>query len=386
MLQEITIKNFKSIVSDTIELGRVNLFIGENGCGKSNILEAVGFASAALDERVDNENLISKGVRVAKPSLIISNFKNKKQASKLSIHLTFEDKSFFEFDFTKKDKDDFYNEWEVEKNSRTLVNNLVAEPQATYETPALRKFHEGLKPLVEKLKEEYPHWVLKKYIIYLLNTPALRGSTHESKKEPLGIYGEGLDLLLASLDKEEMSTLKSYKYLINWLDDFFIDVQNALKYKGYKANHSNSVLYFMDKHMPKSNNTFSLENANEGILHILFYLAAMISKRTPKFFAIDNIESCLNPHLCRHLMEEICKLAKSEDKQLLITTHNPAILDGLNLFDDEVRLFEVKRNDKGHTQTRRITLKPEVQNDMGERYKLSELWTRGFLGAIPNQF
>jgi predicted ATPase len=138
--------------------------------------------------------------------------------------------------------------------------------------------------------------------------------------------------------------------------------------------------------MPKSNNTFSLENANEGILHILFYLAAMISKRTPKFFAIDNIESCLNPHLCRHLMEEICKLAKSEDKQLLITTHNPAILDGLNLFDDEVRLFEVKRNDKGHTQTRRITLKPEVQNDMGERYKLSELWTRGFLGAIPNQF
>lgn len=85
-------------------------------------------------------------------------------------------------------------------------------------------------------------------------------------------------------------------------------------------------------------------------------------------------------------MEEICKLAKSEDKQLLITTHNPAILDGLNLFDDEVRLFEVKRNDKGHTQTRRITLKPEVQNDMGERYKLSELWTRGYLGAISNQF
>ncbi len=41
MLQEITIKNFKSIADDTIELGRVNVFIGENGCGKSNIFEAL---------------------------------------------------------------------------------------------------------------------------------------------------------------------------------------------------------------------------------------------------------------------------------------------------------------------------------------------------------
>nr|HPH20929.1 AAA family ATPase [Haliscomenobacter sp.] len=68
MLKEITIKNFKSIANDTIELGRVNVFIGENGCGKSNILEAVGFASTGIENRVGNENLISKGVRVAKPS------------------------------------------------------------------------------------------------------------------------------------------------------------------------------------------------------------------------------------------------------------------------------------------------------------------------------
>lgn len=112
---------------------------------------------------------------------------------------------------------------------------------------------------------------MKKYIIYLLNTPALRGSTRESKKEPLGIYGEGLDLLLASLDKDEMSTLKSYKYLINWLYDFFIDVQNALKFKGYKANHSNSVLYFTDKHMPKGNNTFSLLKTPTKVSSISFF-------------------------------------------------------------------------------------------------------------------
>ena len=82
-------------------------------------------------------------------------------------------------------------------------------------------------------------------------------------------------------------------------------------------------------------------------------------------------------------MTEICNLAKLKDKQLLITTHNPAILDGLNLFDDEVRLFEVYRNEQGHTTTRRITLKPNPDTN---KYKLSELWTRGFLGAISQNF
>ena len=41
MLRELTIKNYKSILDHTIELGRINVFIGENGCGKTNILEAV---------------------------------------------------------------------------------------------------------------------------------------------------------------------------------------------------------------------------------------------------------------------------------------------------------------------------------------------------------
>ncbi|MBK8625792.1 MAG: AAA family ATPase [Saprospiraceae bacterium] len=45
MFDKIEIKGFKSIVNDTIELGRVNVFIGENGCGKSNILEAFAYLS-----------------------------------------------------------------------------------------------------------------------------------------------------------------------------------------------------------------------------------------------------------------------------------------------------------------------------------------------------
>ena len=47
MITQLRIRNYKSILDTTMELSNVNIFIGENGCGKTNILEAVGMLSAA---------------------------------------------------------------------------------------------------------------------------------------------------------------------------------------------------------------------------------------------------------------------------------------------------------------------------------------------------
>ena len=83
------------------------------------------------------------------------------------------------------------------------------------------------------------------------------------------------------------------------------------------------------------------------------------------------------------LIAELVNLSKDRGKQVLITTHNPAVLDGLNLLDDEQRLFEVYRNDDGHTKTRRIKFRDDLSDKPD---KLSEMWTNGLLGAIPRNF
>lgn len=171
--------------------------------------------------------------------------------------------------------------------------------------------------------------------------------------------------------------------MIAWVDKVLLDTEDELKLKGHKLGRSTSLLYFRDRFMRRNNNLFSAENANEGILHVLFYLALFMSEKTPSIFGIDNIETALNPQLCRDLVKELAALAKAHDKQALITTHNPAVLDGLNLHDDEQRLFVVARNDEGHTVTERIKVKPSVG---GEKYKLSELWMRGHLGGLPTRF
>ena len=55
MIRTLKIERFKSIVKLELELGRVNVFIGANGSGKSNLLEAVGILGAAAFGRVDDE-------------------------------------------------------------------------------------------------------------------------------------------------------------------------------------------------------------------------------------------------------------------------------------------------------------------------------------------
>ena len=125
-------------------------------------------------------------------------------------------------------------------------------------------------------------------------------------------------------------------------------------------------------------------SANEGFLFVLFYICLFLSPQTPKFFAIDNIDASLNPKLCAELMRRIVALAKQEDKQVIITTHNPAILDGLDLKDKEQMLYAVQRDSKGRTVAKRIEA-PKPQR--GEpALKLSHAYLRGLIGGLPKNF
>lgn len=64
MISDIQIENFKSIAKLSLKPGSVTVLIGENGSGKSNVLEAIAFAAAAFANKLDDEFLFSRGIRV----------------------------------------------------------------------------------------------------------------------------------------------------------------------------------------------------------------------------------------------------------------------------------------------------------------------------------
>ncbi|MCB9232972.1 MAG: ATP-binding protein [Bacteroidia bacterium] len=409
MIRNVSIENFKSILNDSFELGRVNVFIGENGSGKTNILEALGMVGAGLDRKLDVESLYHKGVRVSKPNLTVSSFLNfpGKEIIKIGTTTSGEEPYPLSFQFRSIEENDINSSWYLDivfkkemgetpekdkiKELGGFLQKYLGFPASNVIIPAA-PFNQLGNSLLDLINLTFsgakkgalpPKYPLTDFLIYAFETQALRGITSESKRSPLGIHGEGLDVLINSLDKEAKLKLLEHDYLISWLKEFFIDEGDQLKFEGHKLGRSTSRLYFKDQFMRRNNNVFSAENANEGALHVLGYLALFLSKQTPNMFAIDNIENGLNPKVCRELIKALAKLAEENNKQVLITTHNPAVLDGLNLHDDEQRLFVVYRNQDGHSKTKRIQMKPETSEG---NLKLSEMWMRGYLGGIPTNF
>ncbi|MEG4586273.1 AAA family ATPase [Microcoleus sp. MOSTC5] len=411
MIGEVRIENYKSIQKLKLELGRVTVLIGENGCGKSNILEAIALASAAADDKLDNEFLGSRGIRVTEPQFMRSAFERENLVGNIKIDIKENDGKSFNCILDNDNSP--YSQW-VNKNFVNSPENplenvvpnstkaegviLIEDSQELSEKLKKETLKDRLKfvlPLIINpegyLKDHFTFLALQlynklfynskliKFTIYSPENQALRTFEKEGQIQPLGINGEGLFKLIKVLNsepnQEKINQIKEKLQLIDWFKDF--EVPENL-------SQSQISLQIQDKYLEGDLTYFDQKSSNEGFLFLLFYLALFISDLTPKFFAIDNIDASLNPRLCRRLMQELVELAKKHDKQVIFTTHNPAVLDGLDLGDDEQRLFVIYRNQLGHTKARRI-LKPEPLEGQ-EPVKLSEAFLRGYIGGLPKNF
>jgi len=380
MIEKIHIQNFKSIYDLELEVGRVNLFIGENGSGKSNLLEALVFVSASESNMLANEFLVSRGLRVPEPELMRSAFEEEDQNKDIKIFIDYANKKDIKEEYFFKNINEVYSKWEVitksDKNISEYTDQLNQIPEEEFFIPESHADYKLIQlQLYQKLKLSIK---FKNFIIYSPENTALRIFEKEKQIQPLGINGEGLLKLLKVInnyeDKSYINTIIESLQLFNWFEDITIPADiSSLEDK----------VIIKDKYLYRE---FTQRSANEGFLFILFYITLIVAKETPKAFAIDNIDASLNPKLCTKLMTILTDLAKKYDKQIFLTTHNPAILDGINLNDEEQKLFVVSRNDLGHTQMKQLTVEDNPVDEDGEALNLSEAFLRGYLGGLPRGF
>jgi predicted ATPase len=399
MIREIQIENYKSIQKLKLNLGQVTVLIGENGSGKSNILEAIALASAAANGKLDHEFLFSRGIRVTEPLFMRSAFDKENTTKEIRIYLNGNSNNVI-FGGVLHNNNKPYSSWiinekesaklQVTEHDRQVLRNQIArkimvlyrEDEEQYINPLDYEhlIQDILKEKESKIKQKNIQELgIDDFLIYSPEIPALRNFQKEGQIEPLGINGEGLIKLLKvlSLDEDSQKTteLKKRLRLIYWFQDFnFSD----------SLYENENKIQIKDKYLDPNLAYFDQKSSNEGFLFLLFYFSLFISENTPKFFAIDNIDASLNPKLCSQLMKELVELAKKYNKQVIFTTHNPAILDGLNLDDEEQKLLVIYRNKLGHTKARYVD-KPEPLEGQ-EPVKLSEAFLRGYIGGIPRNF
>lgn len=375
MIDNVTIENFKSIDKLSIDLGRINVFIGANGSGKSNILEAITIGAAAATRKLDNEHLALRGIRISDPRLMRNAFDIDKTDKSINISFNKNNKSN-KFIISNDNAD--YSKWEVRDETLLdydeirealdgdiLHKNIDLNDKKISDQFLVKLFKEISLKRYKQIPDE-----LENFIIYSPENHELRKFEDDSKVVPIGIYGEGLFKLIKSMDKAELEELKVNLDMIDWFEDFSIS----------DDLHTNEKkIHLKDRYIDDQISFFDQRSANEGFLFLLFYLSILISKHTPNFFGIDNIDNALNPKLCKDLLGSFVKLSHKNDKQVILTTHNPAILDGMDLNDKDQRLFVVYRNIKGITKIKRIDNKSF--NTKGN-VRLSEAFARGYIGGL----
>ena len=152
MIVEVKIENYKSILSETIPLGRINVFIGENGCGKTNIIEAIAFFCASKDNDLSADGLFNRGIRVTKPSLTFSSFLNNRSKNKINIRIKTKSNELEENFLSKlscADPDNIFTKWEDLETRK--VNAFISNYLSKLDIPSIKELVE--KPFIPNIEQ-----------------------------------------------------------------------------------------------------------------------------------------------------------------------------------------------------------------------------------------
>lgn len=386
MIRRIKIENYKSIVNQTLELGGFNVVIGANGCGKSNILEAIAMAALSSSGALLPEMFESRGIRLSDSRFMRSAFEDMdNEYISLQVATTSGDESSYRIHYNTELKPALWEDV-VEEETKALITTIKDRGQK-YKIKDLIAFlnnKDERNAINVSLLEGENHQLvltrsrvngLRSFTIYSLEESALR-SLDSMPSTKLGRTGKGLLPYLKELSKtdEGRAVLKEVKenmQVIDWFEDMEMPEQGLAQ---------DSTLILKDRYVDETLSYFDQRSANEAFLYLLFYFTLFISEETPSFFAVDNIESSLNPKLCRLVISKLTVLAQKHNKQVILTTHSPFVLDGLDELSDQKCLIVASRNSDGFTVTNRIA------ENKNKSIPLSEAWLKGYLGGLPNNF
>ncbi len=389
-IRQVQISGFKSIHAETIELGRINCFIGANGVGKSNVLDALGVLGAAANGVVDDEALLRRGVRAGLPRLFKSSFASERTPVHIGLGVESVDGAAYRVSLL--------NPLETPEPAWSFKTEVLTDGVDEIVSDGVRN-KKNLNPklglaalrLVEVAPDNPAARLMQRlqdYAIYCPNTP---GTVPDSQpRAPVGLSGGQLAEAFAALQQhyanvaDDITPLDNLLELIDWVADIDTTTHGA-SLLSPKVPRTKLMLKFTDRFMNKSRNELTAYDASEGALYVIFCAVLCLLPNAPKLLAIDNLDQALNPRLLSRLVSYLSSWlrANGDDRQLLFTAHNPAVLDGLDLADPDVRLFAVERDSHGLTRVRRLELTPQLAK-LNAEYPLSRLWLMGHLGAVPH--
>jgi predicted ATPase len=391
LLRQIKLGNLLSFGPDTpaLELENLNVFIGPNAAGKSNLIEALALLRATPVPPQTTSNADVRGVvrrgggaaewlwkgakgRAASVELVVSNPKGKQPL-----------RHFFAFDgdaqgFRVRDErveneTAYPNQSEVYfyyrfQGGHPVINTIaqgerrLAQETVSQELSILAQRRDPeLYPEITYLAETYEKWRIYREWAFGRNTVFREPQKADMRNDRLEEDFSNLGLFLSRLRK----TPKAKKAILDGLKDLY---DGLTDFEPIVEGGSVQVFF--------SEGDFSIPatRLSDGTLRYLCLLAILCDLEPPPLICIEEPELGLHPDILPKLADLL--VAASTRTQLIVTTHSDILVDAMTERPEAVVVCE---KHEGQTKMRRL----QKQNLAVwlDKYRLGQLWTKGQIGG-----
>ena len=332
MIKEVTIDNFKGIRHCEIkDLARVNLLIGKNSCGKSTVMEAIYFTG----KEFIGPNLPQCIMRRANRGVWSARelwYGYDMMSSEVQVRMNFSEDDAVRMRIQHIAKEKFIRDFLFSGFRETGTEDSGRD----YYPADFSHFRTHLINLHTKHDTEIRQYFDRSVLI----DPTIKTDVRQIEGSYLNILklSEEDSSDLAKRTAEIYDTKPSWEFLPH--PDFSPDTPSR-----FAILEGNRRLFF--------------DNFGDG-LHYGLAILAIAKTRMDTALFIEEIESHQHPEAIKTLIANLLQIAKTNNLQLFITTHNDLVRNYLYYYytkkeerDKDFRCFHITRNtDNGEVEAR----------------------------------
>lgn len=361
-LKSLSVAGYKSIKEDTIELGALNVLIGGNGVGKSNLISVFKFLREIYDGNLQTYVAINGA-----NSLLHFGRKNT-EAIKLKIG--FEDigtpyANFYRIELSPTNTDAFIFQEEL-----TGFQNKSKYASPTWDLLQAGHSESVLSKSVAKVAR-YVSEDMASYRIYHFHDTSSGASVKQTQdlndNRFLQIDAGNLAPYLYWMKQKHPDYLDAIQSIIRQVAPFF----DRFELEPLKNNEEKLRLEWREK---GSEQIFNAHQLSDGTLRFMCLATLLLQPEIPRMVLLDEPELGLHPAAIVLLAELLKEAARRT--QLLVATQSVTLVNQL-----EQESVYVADRVNGATKIRSLE-KEDLSHWLG-RYALGELWEKNVLGGRP---
>ena len=356
-MEKIEIKGFKSIKQLSLPLLPINIFIGANGSGKSNLLSFFDFL-----KQIYNKNLQEY---VALKGIDTFLHKGDKITEEISTHLFFKGSNGYSFTLKKGDTGLIFTKEGLWYGKNPYISNPTNI--ASYGNESSLQYNQ--MPRAKYVREYLDQLVKYHFHDTGENSPFNKESNVENDKFYLYEKGNNLASFLFHISNESRIIynfiIKTIQSIAPYFSDFFLQPeQNGNIKLRWKSKHSSTV--------------YGVNNLSDGTIRFIALTTLFLQPNLPETIIIDEPELGLHPTAIAKLAGLI-KSAAAKNSQVIIATQST---DLISHFEPE----DIITVDQTNGESIFERLSSESLKIWLEDYTIDDLWKRSIIASGQPNF